>query len=438
MVKADTRIVDVIRQMQEQRKQDRQIFYDIYSQQEKRQDPEKKDTGLFFFRGEKKAPFAVVCAGGGFYYVGSVHESLPHALELSRQGYNGFALVYRTRTADAAWQDLARAIRFIFDHAAELGVDTEGYSRSYLDWVVVLGGVPTMLSLSMGHLLRSEGHARPASIGMMFGGILNVVLDPVLIFGLRLDVTGAAMATALSNLSSLVFFVIMYRRLGDQISVSLLPKYFTLRFVKPVFSVGLASALATGLDNLSNMVMVRLASGYGDIPVAAYGIVKRIDQFPLNVSMGLCQGFMPLVGYNYAAKNYKRMRAVSFFSWKTAVVLSACFVACFATLALGILHLFIPEAQTSALGAQFLRIACLAVPFTAVNFLISYTLQAMGKGTQSAILTFSRQGLLNIPLLIIMDVTIGLYGMIWTQLVVELVMLPVSLGMYMHTWRKLK
>lgn len=128
MVQADTRIVDVIRQMQEQRKQDRQIFYDIYSQQEKRQDPEKKDTGLFFFRGEKKAPFAVVCAGGGFYYVGSVHESLPHALELSRQGYNGFALVYRTRTADAAWQDLARAIRFIFDHAAELGVDTEGYS----------------------------------------------------------------------------------------------------------------------------------------------------------------------------------------------------------------------------------------------------------------------------------------------------------------------
>ena len=107
MVQADTRIVDVIRQMQEQRKQDRQIFYDIYSQQEKRQDPEKKDTGLFFFRGEKKAPFAVVCAGGGFYYVGSIHESLPHALELSRQGYNGFALVYRTRTADAACQDLA-------------------------------------------------------------------------------------------------------------------------------------------------------------------------------------------------------------------------------------------------------------------------------------------------------------------------------------------
>lgn len=316
--------------------------------------------------------------------------------------------------------------------------DTYAFAQSYLNWVVVLGGVPTMLSLSMGHLLRSEGHARPASMGMMFGGILNVVLDPVMIFGFDLNVSGAAIATAFSNLASVVFFVVMYYRLGDKTAVSLLPRYFTFRFVRPIFSVGLASALATTLGNISNMVIVSLSSGYGDIPVAAYGIVKRIDQFPLNVSMGLCQGFMPLVGYNYASKNYKRMREVSFFSWKTAVAMSACFIACFAVFAPQILHLFIPEEQTSALGASFLRIACLAVPFTAVNFLISYTLQAMGKGTQSAILTFSRQGLLNVPLLIIMNVVVGLYGMIWTQLIVELIMLPVSMGMYMHTWRKLK
>ncbi|WP_072524070.1 MATE family efflux transporter [Clostridium sp. Marseille-P3244] len=316
--------------------------------------------------------------------------------------------------------------------------DTYEYAESYLNWVVVLGGVPTMLSLTLGHLLRSEGHARPASGGMMFGGILNVALDPVLIFGFQLGVAGAAIATAFSNLASVVFFVIMYARLGERTSVSLFPKYFTFRFTGQIFSVGLVSALATALGNASNMVIVKLSSGYGDIPVAAYGIVKRIDQFPLNVSMGLCQGFMPLVGYNYASGNYKRMRSVSFFSWKAAIIMSACFVACFAIFAPQILHLFIPEAQTSTLGASFLRIACLAVPLTAVNFLISYTLQAMGKGTQSAILTFSRQGLLNIPLLIVMDLTVGLYGMIWTQLLVEVIMLPVSFGMYMHTWRRLK
>ena len=138
--------------------------------------------------------------------------------------------------------------------------DTYGYAQSYLLWVVVIGGVPTMLSLSLGHLLRSEGHARPASTGMMFGGILNVILDPVLIFGFGLDVTGAAIATALSNLASVVFFVVIYVRLGDRTNVSLYPKFFTFRFIRQIFSVGLASALATALGNASNMVIVKLFS----------------------------------------------------------------------------------------------------------------------------------------------------------------------------------
>ena len=145
-------------------------------------------------------------------------------------------------------------------------------------------------------------------------------LSLIHIFILHMDVAGAALATALSNIASVVFFAIQYLRLKDKTAVSLHPRYFTFRFMRPIFSVGLASALATALGNASNMVMLRLASGYGDIPVAAYGIVKRIDQFPLNVSMGLCQGFMPLVGYNFAAKNYNRMRQVSVFSWKTALV----------------------------------------------------------------------------------------------------------------------
>lgn len=316
--------------------------------------------------------------------------------------------------------------------------DTYGYAEDYLFWVVVLGGVPTMISLALGHFLRSEGHAKQASGGMMFGGILNVILDPVFIFLFQLDVAGAAIATAFSNVASVIFFVAQYIHLGGKTAVSLNPRYFTFRFTRPIFFVGLASALATALGNASNMVMVHLASGYGDIPVAAYGIVKRIDQFPLNVSMGLCQGFMPLVGYNYASKNYQRMRKISVFSWKVALFLSVCFIVCFFSLAPQILHLFIPEIQTSTLGASFLRIACLAVPLTSVNFLISYTLQAMGKGIQSAGLTFSRQGFLNIPLLILMNSLFGLFGMIWTQIVVEAIMLPVSLGMYMHTFHRLK
>lgn len=89
--------------------------------------------------------------------------------------------------------------------------------------------------------------------------------------------------------------------------------------------------------------------------MAAYGVVKRIDQFPLNVAMGLCQGFMPLVGYNFSSGDDERMRHVSVFSWKAAIVMVLCFIAFFLTLTPQILHLFIPERETSTLGASFLR-----------------------------------------------------------------------------------
>ncbi|MGN0777764.1 MAG: alpha/beta hydrolase [Aristaeellaceae bacterium] len=103
------------------------VFYDIYTAAEKAADPDKRDTGLFFFQGEPGARFAVCSAGGGFAYVGAMHDSFPHALTLSRMGYNAFALIYRPG-AQTACEDLARAIRFIFDHAEELEVDTSGYS----------------------------------------------------------------------------------------------------------------------------------------------------------------------------------------------------------------------------------------------------------------------------------------------------------------------
>lgn len=103
------------------------IFYDIYSEEEKAADPAKEDTGIFFFKGNPGEKFAVCNAGGDFAYVGAMHDSFPHALELSKQGYNAFALIYRPR-AQTACEDLARAISFIFEHAEELEIDTDCYS----------------------------------------------------------------------------------------------------------------------------------------------------------------------------------------------------------------------------------------------------------------------------------------------------------------------
>lgn len=103
------------------------VFYDIYTRKEKKANPSLNNTGLFHFKGKEDAPFAIINAGGGFVYVGSIHESFPHALELSKKGLNGFALVYRPEV-NAALRDLSRATEFIFDNKKDLGVSTEDYS----------------------------------------------------------------------------------------------------------------------------------------------------------------------------------------------------------------------------------------------------------------------------------------------------------------------
>lgn len=119
--------VEIVNYMKEHADAGDVIFYDIYSEEEKKADPAKEDTGLFFFKGEPGARFAVCNAGGGFSYVGAMHDSFPHALELSKKGYNAFALIYRP-SAQTACEDLARAISFIFEHTEELEVDTDCYS----------------------------------------------------------------------------------------------------------------------------------------------------------------------------------------------------------------------------------------------------------------------------------------------------------------------
>ena len=142
------------------------VFYDIYTDAEKAEDPAKEDTGLFFFKGTPGEKFAICNAGGGFAYVGAMQDSFPHALELSKRGYNAFALIYRPG-AQTACEDLARAIRFIFEHAEELEVDTEGYSL----WEGSAGGRMAAWLGSYGTAAFGEGdYPRPAAVIMQYTG----------------------------------------------------------------------------------------------------------------------------------------------------------------------------------------------------------------------------------------------------------------------------
>lgn len=319
--------------------------------------------------------------------------------------------------------------------------DAEGaaldYAYTYMLWTVIIGGLPTSLAMTLAHFLRGEGQAKKASAGMMLGGFLNIGLDPLFMFAFGMGFAGAGIATALSNLISFAFLlgVFLHGRKASTMSVS--PRWFSFRYAGKVFSVGLSAAFTTLLANVVFMIINILSYGYGNEAVSAYGIVKRLDQIPLGMSLGLSQGVMPLIAYNYGSGDYARLKRVSVFSWILAAILSAVCVVLFETLAPYIARLMLDDEDTVPLTTNFLRIACTAVPFTSVNALVMYFFQAMGKGTQATILAVCRQGALNIPMLFLMNALVGLYGMIWVQLIIEVIMLPFMLGMYFYTMKKL-
>ncbi len=164
------RTVEIVNYMREQASAGNQIFYRIYSDDEIAADSRKADTGLFFFRGNSWARFAVCNAGGGFAYVGAMHDSFPHALELSKKGYNAFALIYRPG-AQTACEDLARAIAFIHEHAQELRVDVNGYSL----WGGSAGARMAAWLGSYGTESFGEGaYPRPAAVIMQYTGLSEV------------------------------------------------------------------------------------------------------------------------------------------------------------------------------------------------------------------------------------------------------------------------
>ncbi len=313
--------------------------------------------------------------------------------------------------------------------------NTLAYASSYTLWVVVIGGIPSTLGMTMAHLLRSEGYAKQASFGLGMGGILNIILDPVFMFVIMRpghEVTGAAIATMISNVISLIYFAITFARLRKRTVLSIAPNKMIqgFKYIAHIFSVGFPSALGSLLACVSNITINNLASGYGDIPIAAIGIVKKIDMLPMNVGMGLCQGMMPLIAYNYAAKNYKRMNSVIKCARLGGIAFAVLCIITFETFTGNIVGLFISEEATYALGVDFLRICCIATPLMISNFQMSYTFQAMGKGSQSLLLASLRQGLINIPLLFLMNRLFGLYGIVWTQLIADGITLVISFALY--------
>lgn len=321
-----------------------------------------------------------------------------------------------------------------------------GYAVDYTVWVILIGAVPSTLAMTMSHLLRSEGYATHASVGLGMGGILNIALDPLFMFVILEpgnEVKGAAIATLLSNVAVLIYFLVVYALIRHRTVLSIDPRKMIpeRKYIASVFAVGFPSAIGSFFACLSSIMLNNLTSSYsdlyGDVPVASVGIAKKIDMLPMNVGMGLCQGMMPLVAYNFSAKNYKRMRDFTVAARTAGIAFAGVCIVVFEIFAEPIVRIFIDDAATVAMSTDFLRILCIAVPLMITNFQLSFTFQAMGMGKESLLLSCLRQGLINIPLMFLMNHLFGLYGILWTQLISDSLTTVISFAVYRHTYKRL-
>lgn len=264
-----------------------------------------------------------------------------------------------------------------------------------------------------------------------------MILDPIFMFVIFPDgyqVLGAAVATMLSNFITFLYFIFIYKRLEGKTVLALPRSIEKIRreSMGSLFSVGFPAAMSLLLFDLCNIVINRLASGHGDIELAAIGIVLKVERLPLNIGIGICLGMTPLVAYNYASKNYERMSDFFRTARRAGLVISILCVVLYRICAPYIIGAFISNEDTVRFGTQFLQSRCFATPFMFLSFHMVHFMQAVDRGKVSFQLAVIRQIFLNIPILFVMNVLFGMSGIVWTQLTADLINVVVSYVIYVR------
>ena len=309
------------------------------------------------------------------------------------------------------------------------------YAKQYVFTTTVLGAVPTVLSMSMPQLLRNAGYSREAGIGVGLGSLLNIALDPLFMFVLLprgSEVLGAGIATMLSNCCSLAYFLIVYRKLRSKTVLVIPRKLEKLEagHLRSLYSVGIPAAVAIFLFDLVTIVINRLTASYGDIPLAAMGIVLKLERIPINTGLGVCLGMVPLIAYNFGAGNYQRMRRFVSLARIAIVVFSCVCAAAFWLFARPIVAAFIADEATVAQGVSFLRARCFSLPFMMIGYHIVNYMNAVDRGKASFLLAVVRHIVLIIPILLVMNALWGLNGLIWAQLVADAVNTVIAMAVF--------
>ena len=295
-----------------------------------------------------------------------------------------------------------------------------------------IGGLPTVLNLVLANIVRAQGKAKIASVGMSVGGILNIILDPIFIFGLHMNVAGAALATCLSNTFSMLYLLqhVVRNRRDSAVKLTVLPERVSAGSIRDILSIGTPAALQILLASVSNSVMIRLMSGYADSAISGLGIAQKIEIIPFQVVQGISSGVLPLIAYNFASGDRKRMSDTVSFSIRLGLMISAVF---FVLIELGtpmLVRFFIADPETITYGAAFTRLRCIALPFINIEFMLIAVFQGIGSARQALVLSFFRKGILDLPLMIFANIIWPMYGLMLVQPFMEFSGSMIALGMY--------
>lgn len=309
------------------------------------------------------------------------------------------------------------------------------YAVNYCRFILI--AAPAMTGgCVLNNILRYEGKAALAMVGLTTGGLLNMALDPLLIFVFKMGISGAGIATAVSQYIS--FGILLSMFLNKKTHSRLAARYIERNF-KTVWNIvitGLPSLARQGLNSVSTMVLNTQAKLFGDAAIAAMGYVGRTSSLIFSVGLGIGQGFQPVSGFNYGAKKYSRVKKGTLFTLGfgaafIGVISSACFI-----LAPEIISLFRKEAEVVMIGSEALRIQCVFLLFLPVSVVVTMLFQSIGKSIPALVLSCLQSGLVFIPLCFILPHFFGMRGIEVSQpiayFIAALVSLPYMLVFLKH------
>ena len=310
-----------------------------------------------------------------------------------------------------------------------------GEACRYLTWTVIVGGLATSLNALLGHLVRAEGRSMQAGFGIAMGGVLNIALDPLFMFVILErgnEVVGAAIATFLSNLIAMLYFFLVIWRNRDQSVISLKFRRRCLEDGIPgdVLATGLPACLMTLCENISYAVLDNLMALSGMAMQAGIGVAKKVNMLAHCMARGMAQGVLPLIGYNYASRNYRRMKSAVMLSASISVGLATLYMAVCLLFSRAMVGVFIHHGESLGYGAAFLRILCIGGPFSACAYAFISFFQATGRSRKSFVLAILRKGLLDIPMMFILVNAIPIYGIVWATPIADIVCCVVSLVLF--------